>query len=49
MSNLDISLIKEDQATIISLNGSADMQEANMLNQYLDKVFEEKCYTLKLT
>ena len=46
MSNLDISITKDDQATIISLNGSADMQEANMLNEHLEKVFEEKCYTL---
>ncbi len=46
MSNLDISITKDDQVTIIRLCGSADMQEANMLNQHLEKVFEEKCYTL---
>ncbi len=46
MSNLDISITQEAQAILIRLNGSADMQEANMLNQQLEKVFEQKCYTL---
>ena len=46
MSNLDISITQDDQATIIRLSGSADMQEANLLNQHLEKVFEQNCYTL---
>jgi len=46
MSNLDVSITQDDQTTIIGLSGSADMQEANMFNQHLEKVFEDACYTL---
>ncbi len=34
MSNLDISITKDDQATIYSLTGSADMQEG-VIGKYL--------------
>lgn len=35
-----------EPATIIRLSGSADMQETDVLTQYLDKIFSQKRYHL---